>query len=653
MRAHTKSRQALAALLQTAQTPNLRRAQLSFGAAWTAEYAVTVALGILAFRAGGATAVGLVALVRMVPGALLAPLGSAMIDTHRRERVLTAVCLLRAAALAGAAVAVSASASPVPAYVLVALETLVFTVFRPAHSALLPSLCTTPAQLSGTMVVRGLLDSLSALAGPLLAAVLIGAVDVGGVLALSAGISLWSAWLIGRVRYQAPPRIARVAPASRVRDAFGGLALMARDRDLRCVSALSCLQTFTRGCFVVFSVVIAIELLHIGEAGVGVLTAALGAGAVLGSFAAAALLVGNAPFARWSGVAVALWGLPFAILAAVSGQWVALALIAVVGVANALVDVAACTLLQLIVPDEVMGRFFTGLESLFTLTIAAGAIAAPALIAALGVRGALVVAGLVGPVGALMAWRTLRRLDDRLATDTQTMALLRRVDFLAPLPMSTLARLAARASRREVEAGTLVIEHGTSGDDFFVIDEGRAEVRCEHVSLPSLGTGECFGEIAALRRTSRTASVRAATRMRLLCLSGHDLVSAVTGYTPSRAEADALVERRLARLRGGRLIDADEVPGRVTHGKVPCAPELLGRLLHDLGAGVAHPLEGGVEIVGVEVDPVQGALGDETGDRLGVGGAAVQVVREDDRDAGLGGGADGDPAEVFAGDVVA
>ncbi len=55
----------------------------------------------------------------------------------------------------------------------------------------------------------------------------------------------------------------------------------------------------------------------------------------------------------------------------------------------------------------------------------------------------------------------------------------------------------------------------------------------------------------------------------------------------------------------------------------------------------------------MEVDAVQGALGDQRGERVAVGGAAVQVVREDDRDAGLGGGADGDPAEVLAGDVVA
>jgi CRP-like cAMP-binding protein len=569
--AQTKPGQALAALLQTARTPNLRRAQLSFGAAWTAECAVTVALGILAFRDGGATGVGLVAMARMVPGALLAPLASAVIDTRARERVLTTVCLIRAATLAGAAVAVSAPASPVPAYVLVALATLAFTLFRPAHSAMLPSLCTTPGQLSATMVVRGLLDSLSALAGPLLAALLIGLIDVSGVFALSAGITLWSAWLIGRVRYQAPPRIVRLAPASRVREAFEGLALMGRERQLRRVTALFCLQTFTRGCFTVFSVVIAIELLHTGEAGVGVLTAALGAGAVLGSFAAAALLVGDAPFARWSGAAVALWGLPFAMLAAVSGQWLALALIAVVGVANAVLDVAGYTLLQLIVPDEVMGRFFTGLESLFTLSVAAGAIAAPALIAAFGERGALVAAGLVAPVGALLAWRTLHRLDVRLATGARTMALLQRVEFLRPLPMSTLAQLAAHASGRELEPGAVVIEEGASGDDFFVIDEGRAEVLCEDASVRFMGAGECFGEIAALRRTSRTASVRAATRLRLLRLSGHHLVSAVTGYTPSLSHAEALVERRLATARTRHIaidirVDGNEISGQAGDG---------------------------------------------------------------------------------------
>jgi hypothetical protein len=198
----------------------------------------------------------------------------------------------------------------------------------------------------------------------------------------------------------------------------------------------------------------------------------LGAGAVLGSFAAAALLIGDASFARWTAVAVALWGLPFVVLAAVSSEWPALALVALVGIANALVDAAGFTLLQLIVPDEVMGRFFTGLESLFTLSVAVGAIAAPVLIAALGERGALVAAGLV----ALLAWPTMRRLDIRLGLGARLMALLQRVGFLRPLPLATLAQLTTRVSSRELEPGSLVIEEGSGGDDFYVIVHGRAEV---------------------------------------------------------------------------------------------------------------------------------------------------------------------------------
>jgi hypothetical protein len=107
------------------------------------------------------------------------------------------------------------------------------------------------------------------------------------------------------------------------------------------------------------------------------------------------------------------------------------------------------------------------------------------------------------------------------------------------------------------------------------------------------------------------------------------------------------------RLRRGRLVDAHHVAGRVAHGAVARAPRLVGRLLHDLGVRGAQLREGRVEVVGVEVHAVQRALREERLKRVAVGGAAVQIVRKDDCDPRLGGGADGDPAEVFAGDVVA
>ena len=64
---------AAAAFASNAANGNLCRAQLSFLGAWTAEWAFTVGLGIVAYRNGGATAVGLVGLLRMLPSAVIAP----------------------------------------------------------------------------------------------------------------------------------------------------------------------------------------------------------------------------------------------------------------------------------------------------------------------------------------------------------------------------------------------------------------------------------------------------------------------------------------------------------------------------------------------------------------------------------------------------
>src|SRR4051794_34884004 len=171
-RRRTTLRDAGAAFASNWRNRNLRRAQLSFLGAWTAEWAFTVALSIVAYRDGGATAVGLVGLLRMVPSAVLAPLLSPFADRGRRERVLVLVSVLRGLATGAAAFVVAAAGPAGLVYALAVLSTIAATLYRPAHSALLPSLCHTGYELASANVVRGLLDSAATLAGPLLAAVL-------------------------------------------------------------------------------------------------------------------------------------------------------------------------------------------------------------------------------------------------------------------------------------------------------------------------------------------------------------------------------------------------------------------------------------------------------------------------------------------------
>ena len=132
-----------------------------------------MALGIVAYRDGGAAAVGLVGLLRMVPSAILAPLLSPIADRGRRERVLILVSIVRGAATAAAAVVVAVSGPSAVIYALAVLSTIAATLYRPAHSALLPSLCRTGHELASANMVRGLLDSAATLVGPLVAAVLL------------------------------------------------------------------------------------------------------------------------------------------------------------------------------------------------------------------------------------------------------------------------------------------------------------------------------------------------------------------------------------------------------------------------------------------------------------------------------------------------
>ena len=169
---------AAAAIASNARNPSLRRAQLSFLGAWTAEWAFTVGLGILAYRDGGATAVGLVGLLRMAPAAVLAPLLSPLADRGRRERLLIVVSTLRGVATAAAAIVVGLSGPTYLVYLLAVLSTMAATLYRPAHSALLPSLCHSGYELASANVVRGLLDSTATLVGPLLAALLL---EIAGV----------------------------------------------------------------------------------------------------------------------------------------------------------------------------------------------------------------------------------------------------------------------------------------------------------------------------------------------------------------------------------------------------------------------------------------------------------------------------------------
>ena len=538
-RARTAARSAARDLAASARDRDLRAAQASFALAWLGEWAATVGIGVLAYRDGGALAVGLVGMARSLPAALVGPLAASLADTGRRERVLVAVQLARAALFAavGGLVAVDATW---PAYALVVLAGAAGVLFRPVHSALLPSLCRTAQELGAANAARGLLDSVAFFLGPLLAAVLLGLGQLAGVFAAAAALSGAAALCVARLRYEAPPR---EEPASRdglVAQARTGLAAVAGSPGLRAMFALGAAQTFVRGGFSVFAVVLALDVLDSGEAAVGVLTTAVGVGAVLGSLGAS-VLAGSRHLAAWFGLGVALWGVPLAATGAAPSVLVAALVLTAVGVGNALLDLGIFTLPARLVPDAVLARAFAVLEALVAVAVGTGALLAPLVIDLVGARGALVVYGLVPPLAVAAAWTALRRIDAAMRERDAHVRVLSAVPMLAPLPMPVVERLAARVEPRIVMAGTDVVRQGEVADGFHLLVSGTAEVLHDDVLVRRLAPGDAFGEVALLRDTTRTATVRAETTVRTWLVRREQFLAAVRGYSVSSAEAEALL----------------------------------------------------------------------------------------------------------------
>jgi MFS family permease len=538
-----ESRDAFAAVFSN---PALRRVELSWALSITAYWVFLVALSLFAYEEGGAAAVGLVWLIRVLPSVFAAPFAAMLGDRYPRHRVILIVNVVRTVLMLATAGVALLEFHVAVIYLLTALVGLMQSLFRPTQSALMPSLARSTEELTAANLVLTTIETLAVFLGPAIGGLMLAFTETDALFVAAAAAFLLSAVLLAGVR---PEREAERRPRKEglVKDSLAGFATIGRDAHLRLIVGLYGAQTLVAGSLNVLIVVASLELLDMGEAGIGFLNSAIGIGGLFGGFAAMALL-GRNKLASDFAVGLVLWGLPIALVGAIPEPAVALLLLGVVGVGVTLVDVAGLTLLQRAVPDEVMARVFGVVQSVFVGTLGLGAILAPVLIELFGIRGALVVTGALLPVLAVLFWRRLLAID-REALAPSELALLRRLPLFRPLAPATIDQLASDLIALRAAPGDEIVREGESGDRFYVIGKGEVEVTADGRPVATLRDGEYFGEIALLRDVPRTATVIAKSDVELYALERDEFLSAVTGHPESAEAADAVIAARLSGLR--------------------------------------------------------------------------------------------------------
>ena len=107
-------------------------------------------------------------------------------------------------------------------------------------------------------------------------------------------------------------------------------------------------------------------------------------------------------------------------------------------------------------------------------------------------------------------------------------AILKKIPLFEGLNSAQLTKVAAITTERIVEVGEKIFTEGQTGNEFFIIIEGRVRIS-KHVpgvgeeALAILDTGTYFGEMALVDDTPRSADAVAHTRCKLRVIKRDEL----------------------------------------------------------------------------------------------------------------------------------
>lgn len=344
---------------------------------------VAVSLEVFALT-GSSFAVGLLGLAALVPLVVAGLYGGAIADRHDRRRVALTSSAVMWLTTVGIAAQAWAGLESVPVlYALVALHSGASGINQPTRGAIIPALVGLPL-VPAANALNMMTFSVALMVGPVLGGVLVAAVGYAWTYSIDVVTFLAALYAVWRLP-SLPPQRGEAAPASGARwglaSVVEGLRFLGSRPNLR-MTFLADIVAMTTAFPRALLPAIGAVVLGGGEAAVGVLLAAMAAGAFLAGLF-------SAPFTRlhaqgWGVyVSILVWG---AAVAAFGGVvWWAQSLpdgdprltlafalaalcMAVGGAADSLSGVFRGSILQSATPDHLRGR----LQGVFVVVVAGG-----------------------------------------------------------------------------------------------------------------------------------------------------------------------------------------------------------------------------------------------------------------------------------------
>ncbi|CQD04587.1 drug transporter [Mycobacterium lentiflavum] len=542
---------AFAASRSLARNPQLRMLMSAWTVFYIGAFAHLVLLIAFTFAAGGAATVGAATVLATLPAGLVGPLTASLATSSRPQFHLALGIGVRCLAMVATIIAVLSGAPVGVVLVLVAVDSILSAGVRPLHGALVVRLSNTAAEAAAGNAMTSSLVSASALIGPAMAAV---ALEFGGIAwAFALPATTFAVGLVVALLIRVPDADDSQTPTSgrsggsvrsQLRMLGAGFRAIAASRPAAAATVLFVANVTVLGVWFVASALVAKERLHLGDGGVTTIMTLYGAGGLVGALATLSIVARRGLAGVLVGALLGL-ALAFASLGAITSPGIGLTLAAGLGGAGAVTYAIAPTLVQRSVARATMVPAVASLQSLYMVGMASGAVIAPFLISPLGVPATLsVVGGLAGLI-TLLAWPRLRGADELSAEDAAKLAVIRAAPMLAPLPALALEQLARAATHVTLPAGCEVFRQGDSGDRFYVIAAGLAEVAVDGRRVATLGPGGSFGEIALLHKAPRSSTVTAREDLDLVAIDRAEFLSALSTDNVSMGRLGRIAETRV------------------------------------------------------------------------------------------------------------